>query len=126
MNGRSTELSPLDRFDRILVSNQRWLFVLFAASFLLKLIYVVQSSDALYVRVPIMDTKYYDNVAQDIARGKFIGDDAFFMGPLYSYVLAAIYAIFGRDFMIVRIIQVAAGALTVVITYMIGKRVFRP
>ena len=121
-----SEHSILDRFDHALESNRRWLFVLFAVSFLLKLVYVIQSSDALHIRVPIMDTKYYDRVAQAIAGGKLIGDDAFFMGPLYSYVLAAIYSVFGRDFMIVRIIQVAAGAMVVVLTYLIGRRLFRP
>ncbi|UCH82837.1 MAG: tetratricopeptide repeat protein, partial [Candidatus Latescibacterota bacterium] len=118
--------SLLDRFDRTLLSNRRWLFALFGVSFLLKIIYVIQSSGALHVQVPIMDTKFYDRMAQEIAGGKLIGDDAFFMGPLYSYVLAAIYTVFGRDFMIVRLIQVAGGALVVVLTYLIGERVFRP
>ena len=120
------KLSPLDRFDRMLDSSRKWLYVLFAAAFLIKLVYVIQSSGGLHVTVPIMDSKYYDKEAQDIARGHFVRKDAFFMGPLYPYVLAAIYSIFGRDFMIVRIVQILGGSLTVVLTYLIGKRIFRP
>ncbi len=118
--------SLLDRLDRTLTASYKWLYVLFALSFLLKLIYIVQSADALNIVVPIMDSKYYDNEAQDILKGNLIRDDAFFMGPLYSYVLALIYGIFGRDFMIVRIIHALAGAFTVVLTYLLGKEVFRP
>ena len=118
--------SLLDRFDVMLQSSRKWLYVLFAAAFLVKLAYVIQSSGGLHVTVPIMDSKYYDKEAQDIAHGHLVRKDAFFMGPLYPYVLAAIYSIFGRDFMIVRIVQVLGGSLSVVLTYLIGKRVFRP
>jgi tetratricopeptide (TPR) repeat protein len=120
------KLSALDRFDRALVSNTRWLYILFAAAFLLKLLYVIQSAGSLQITVPIMDAKYYDEEAQKILRDGLIRGDAYFMGPLYPYVLALVYAIFGRDFIIVRILQVAAGSLTVVLTYLLGVRAFRP
>jgi Tfp pilus assembly protein PilF len=116
----------LDRLDGALLSNKRWLLVLIGAGFLLKLIYVIQSSDALSISVPIMDSKYYDQEAQDIVRGELIRRDAYFMGPLYPYVLAAVYAVFGRDYMIVRILQIAGGAVTIALTYLVGKEVFRP
>lgn len=116
----------LDRFDAALVGNKKWLFMLLGAAFLFKLAYVIQSSDALSITVPIMDSKYYDREAQQIAAGKLIRRTAFFMGPLYPYVLAAIYTIFGRDFMIVRILQVAGATLTIALTYFLGIRIFRP
>ena len=120
------KLSSLDRFDRALVSGKKWLYVLFAAAFLLKLLYVIQSTGSLHITVPIMDSKYYDKEAQEIVRGNFLRREAFFMGPLYPYVLSLIYAIFGRDFLIVRLIQIACGALVAVLTYLLGKEVFRP
>jgi tetratricopeptide (TPR) repeat protein len=118
--------SVLDRFDRALTSSARWLYVLFAAAFLLKLLYVIQSAGSLHVGVPIMDSKYYDKEAREIVAGSFIRPEAFFMGPLYPYVLSLIYAIFGRDFMIVRLLQIAGGAFVAVLTYLLGKEVFRP
>jgi tetratricopeptide (TPR) repeat protein len=118
--------SFLDRFDRTLTSGTKWLYFLFAAAFLLKLLYVIQSSGSLQISIPIMDSEYYDKEAQEIARGQFVRNSAFFMGPLYPYVLSLIYAIFGRDFMIVRIVQVAGGAFVTVLTYLLGKEVFRP
>lgn len=118
--------SVLDRFDRALTSGGRWLYILFAAAFLLKLVYVIQSAGSLHVNVPIMDSKYYDKEAREIIGGSFIRREAFFMGPLYPYVLSLIYTIFGRDFMIVRLLQIAGGAFVTVLTYLLGKEVFRP
>jgi Flp pilus assembly protein TadD/4-amino-4-deoxy-L-arabinose transferase-like glycosyltransferase len=127
MNDAAPNKVPfLDRFDRALESSSRWLYVLFAAAFLLKLLYVIQSAGSLHVNVPIMDSKYYDKEAREIVRGGFIRPEAYFMGPLYPYVLSLIYTIFGRDFLIVRLIQIAGGAFVTVLTYLLGKEIFRP
>jgi tetratricopeptide (TPR) repeat protein len=125
-NDSPQPLSALDRLDQSLGSNKRWLYILFAGTLFLKLLYVIQSAGSLQVAVPIMDAEYYDEEAQRILRVGLLRERAFFMGPLYPFLLSLIYAIFGRDFMIVRILQVAAGALTVVLTYLLGKQVFRP
>jgi tetratricopeptide (TPR) repeat protein len=120
------KLSFVDRLDRALTSSSRWLYILFAAAFLLKLLYVIQSAGSLHVNVPIMDSKYYDKEAREIVGGSFVRREAFFMGPLYPYVLSLLYSIFGRDFMIVRLFQIAGGAFVTVLTYLLGKEVFRP
>lgn len=116
----------LDRLDRSLGEEKRWLLFLFILALALKTIYALQSADALSVRVPVMDAKYYDQTAIDIAAGKVLRPDAYFMGPLYPYVLAIIYSILGHDFTIVRLVQMLGGACTVVLTFLIGKHVMRP
>ncbi|HEU4929827.1 MAG TPA: tetratricopeptide repeat protein [Candidatus Krumholzibacteria bacterium] len=116
----------LDRIDRALAEGPRWPWLLFLFAFVLKAAYVVQTNDALFVRVPIMDARYYDGMAQDIARGNVVRGEAFFMGPLYPYFLALVYAIVGRDFTWVRLLQATGGALTVVLVFLIGRRLFRP
>ena len=73
-----------------------------------------------------MDSKYYDETAQGIASGSLLQREAFFMGPLYPYFLSLVYLVFGRDFMIVRVLQVLAGAASVALTFAIGKQIFRP
>jgi tetratricopeptide (TPR) repeat protein len=123
-NQQSTTL--LDRIDRTLNSDNRWIYLLFGVGFFLKLIYVLQTADSIHVTVPILDSEYYDTTAQDIAKGNVVRKDAFFMGPLYSYFLAFIYSAVGRNFMLIRIIQIIGGSLTIVLTFLIGKRVFRP
>lgn len=116
----------LDRIDRTLTSRRRWLVLLFIASLALKLAYVVQSRNATYVLVPIMDSEYYMHMAEDILQHGLVRDEAFFMGPLYPYVLAVIFAVLGKSIMAARIVQVTAGAFTVLLTYLLGKRVMRP
>lgn len=116
----------LERLDVRLESSKRWLWALAVLTFVVKTIYVVQSSDSLQIRIPIMDAKYYDETASDIIAGNFVRSQAFFMGPLYSYFLATVYSVFGRDFTLVRLIQAAGGTVTVVLTYFLGRRLFRP
>jgi tetratricopeptide (TPR) repeat protein len=118
--------SILDRLDSALNRNPRWLVALFVGAFLLKLIYLVQSADALRVTVPIMDSEYYYNMAVDILDGQIIRSEPFFMGPLYPYVLAILLGVFGKSIAVVRVIQILGGALTVLLTYLLGRRVFRP
>ncbi len=116
----------LDRIDSAVTRSGKWIFALFGFAFLIKLVFIIQSADSLQVMVPILDAKYYDKTAQDIAAGHIIREEAFFMGPLYSYFLAVVYSAIGRHFLFVRIIQILGGSLAVVLTYLIGKKVFRP
>lgn len=116
----------LERIDRAFATGRRGPLVIFLVALALKVGYVLQTADALYVRVPIMDARYYDQMAQDIARGNLVRDEAFFMGPLYPYALALVYSTVGRDFFWVRLLQATGGALTVVLVFLIGRRVFRP
>ena len=118
---QSQRASLLDKIDLVLNANSRWLWVLFGGAFLLKLVYIIQSAGDLRVTVPIMDSEYYYNMAVQIAAGHVVRPDAFFMGPLYPYVLAIIFSVFGKSIFIIRLIQSAAGALTVVLVYLLGK-----
>lgn len=118
--------SLLDKIDKALLQEKRWVYLLFALAFLLKLVFVLQSRDSIQTTVPILDAKFYDDMAQDIARGHVIQKEAFFMGPLYPYIMGLVYSVFGRNLMLMRLIQISGGALSVVLTYLIGLKVFRP
>jgi Tfp pilus assembly protein PilF len=116
----------LDRTDRWLEDNRKWLFGLAALVFALKAFYILQSAGSLQNSVLIMDAKYYDDTARDILGGNVLRREAFFMGPLYPYFLAMVYGVVGRDFTVLRLIQAAGGTVTVVLTYLLGRRLFRP
>jgi len=118
--------SLLNKIDKALLQEKRWVYFLFAVAFLLKLVFILQSRDSIQITVPILDAKYYDDLAQDIARGHVIRKEAFFMGPLYPYIMALVYSVFGRNIMLMRLVQISGGALSVVLTYLIGLKVFRP
>jgi len=116
----------LDRADQSLATGRRWPLIILAGALILKLVFVVRSADALYIRVPLMDACDYDRVGQEIARGKLLRNEAFFYGPLYSYFLGLVYSLVGRDLMVVRVLQAMGGATTATLAFLIGRRVFRP
>jgi len=115
-----------NHFDERLASYRRIPLILFACAFVLKALYVIASNSSLDIRVPIMDAKYYDEMAREIASGGVVRPGAFFMSPLYQYVLGLVYAVVGRDFLVVRLLQAAGGALTVALVYRLGCIVLRP
>ncbi len=71
----------------------------------------------------IIDSWVYDDVAQRIAAGNWIGGErAFYHDPLYSYFLAGMYLLFGRDLLLVRLVQAALGVATCGLIAVIGRR----
>ena len=116
----------LERIDALLAGRRRWILLFLIVVFVLKLIYVISSSGSLEVMVPILDAEYYDNMGKSIAAGHVVQSEAFFMGPLYPYLLGLIYGMLGRNVMLVRVIQILGGTATVALTYFVGKRAFRP
>jgi 4-amino-4-deoxy-L-arabinose transferase-like glycosyltransferase len=64
-----------------------------------------------YFYDPVVDSAAYDRWGQEIARGQVLGRGAYYQDPLYPYWLGAIYAAFGRDLYLVRLLQLALGVL---------------
>lgn len=56
------------------------------------------------------DAVMYDAWARQIAGGDWIGKGVFYVGPLYPYFLGLVYALVGRNLLVVRLIQIAIGA----------------
>ena len=72
----------------------------------------------------IIDSEMYDKWAQMIAAGHWLGGyTAFYMDPLYSYVLAILYRIFGHDLLVVRLFQAGLGVATCALVGILGRRV---
>jgi Tfp pilus assembly protein PilF/4-amino-4-deoxy-L-arabinose transferase-like glycosyltransferase len=70
------------------------------------------------------DARAYDEWAQRIAAGDWLGGEVFYQAPLYPYFLATLYAIFGRSFELVRWVQAAVGAASCVLLAGAGRRMF--
>ncbi len=72
----------------------------------------------------IVDSALYDAWARRIAAGDWLGGErAFYMDPLYPYVLAGIYRVFGHDLLVVRLFQAALGVGTCALVASLGRRV---
>src|SRR5688572_17857510 len=70
------------------------------------------------------DANGYDQWAQRLAAGDWIGSDVFYQAPLYPYFLGLVYKIFGRDLLAVRIIQALIGSASCALLAMAGARLF--
>jgi 4-amino-4-deoxy-L-arabinose transferase-like glycosyltransferase len=54
-----------------------------------------------------MDSQEYDRWAREIAAGDWLGSQVFFQAPLYPYLLAVLYVLFGRSLDAVYLVQIA-------------------
>lgn len=90
----------------------------------LRLIYIFQIKDNPTFYNLILDCLSYDKWAREIAAGKWLGNGVFYQDPLYPYFLALLYRIFGRDLLLVRIIQAVIGSMSCVLIYFIGREVY--
>ncbi|MDX2167136.1 MAG: glycosyltransferase family 39 protein, partial [Deltaproteobacteria bacterium] len=73
----------------------------------------------------VLDARYYDAWARDIAAGKWIGDAAFWVDPLYAYLLGIVYAVAGHDLLWARLINIACGLATALLVAQIAQRVWQ-
>lgn len=91
-------------------------------SLFFKIIYVVCFS-----QLPMPpDAVGYDNIGWNIAQGKAYSDNvpvATIRGPVYPGFLAAIFSIFGHNYLAVRIVQSIVSSLLVVVVYWITCRI---
>ncbi|MCL6519808.1 MAG: tetratricopeptide repeat protein [Armatimonadetes bacterium] len=92
---------------------------------IIRVVYILQyKNNTPCYSAPMMDSQYYDLWAQRVASGEGYGAKPFYMAPLYPYVLAGIYRVFGHNYGIVYIFQMVLGIGNLVMVYLIGRRVF--
>ena len=72
-----------------------------------------------------LDARYYDEWARRIADGVWIGRDAFWVDPLYAYVLSFVYRLGGHDLLLPRLVNIVFGLATAVIVWRTAWVVWR-
>lgn len=81
-------------------------------------------SDNPFFEDPIMDEKYHVEWAEDIASEGLLTRIPFYRAPAYPYSLGAIFAMFGKGFVVPRIYGLLLGSLSCVLIFLIGSTVF--
>ncbi|RMG46440.1 MAG: hypothetical protein D6718_05600 [Acidobacteria bacterium] len=75
---------------------------------------------------PVVDSWYHADVAHRILEKGWLlaGDGAYYKGPLYSYLLAVLFALFGDRVGVVaaRLLSVALGTVSVSLVAVLGRR----
>jgi 4-amino-4-deoxy-L-arabinose transferase-like glycosyltransferase len=101
-------LSPPDKPG--LQSRLFFLLGILAVAFLPRLLFVFQWQTTPFGAMPYLDAAAYDSWAQSILAGQGWGERAFYQSPLFPYVLAGLYGIFGHSLVAVGLFNVALGA----------------
>jgi tetratricopeptide (TPR) repeat protein len=70
------------------------------------------------------DGRHYDEWAQRIAAGQWIGAGVFYQAPLYPYCLAILYRLAGHNLNHVRLVQAILGAASCALLGLAGRRFF--
>lgn len=102
----------------------RHVLIVLAVALAVRFAYLAQISGNPFFHQPIIDAQTYDEMAQRIAAGEEPIPAPFFQPPLYPYFLGLFYALFGRDLLFVRLLQMALGALNAWLLYRLGVRLF--
>jgi Tfp pilus assembly protein PilF/4-amino-4-deoxy-L-arabinose transferase-like glycosyltransferase len=100
----------------------KWPLVIFLAAFFIRLIYIIQSRSNPTFYYPMVDELWNLNWAREIIGGNFRGDEAYFRGPLYPYLLAFFLKITGSSLFMVRLFQALIGSGSALLVYLLGQK----
>ena len=100
---------------------RRALLVILAIALLVRLVHWMAVRNAPFFAQLAMDSQEYDRWALGIAAGDWLGSQVFFQAPLYPYLLAAVYTIFGRSIDTVYLLQIAAAVAGVWALFRAGR-----
>ena len=98
--------------------------LIFIVAFAVRLLHLWQLKSTPFFDTLLGDANGYDQWAQRLAGGDWAGSEVFYQAPLYPYFLGSVYAVVGRDLLIVRIIQAAIGSASCVLLGLAGERLF--
>ncbi|HUT99181.1 MAG TPA: tetratricopeptide repeat protein [bacterium] len=108
------------------IKKRRWPLIVFAVALLPRLVFVLTTSDQPLYRANVADAYEYEVLADRILAGDLgAGREVFFHSSAgYPYILALVWAVFGKSLLAARLIQVLAGALNAVVLLLLARRLF--
>ena len=83
----------------------------FAVALALRWATVFELAESQLVRLPVGDARSYVDWAMRSAGGEGLGGEVFYQAPLYPYVLAGLFTVFGEGLFVPRLVQGLLGAL---------------
>ncbi|MGH9869949.1 MAG: glycosyltransferase family 39 protein [Candidatus Polarisedimenticolia bacterium] len=112
--------SPLARHDRTVA------WGVFGLALLMRAAYVRLLHDSpLWDDLPV-DLGYYRDWALRIAQGAWGPPELYEQSPLYAWILALVFKLFGPGLLAPRLLQIVVGSMTCVLIARIGRRVVSP
>jgi tetratricopeptide (TPR) repeat protein len=96
----------------------------FLVALILRAIYLFQSSRGPTFLTPIIDADTYNRLARTLAAGHLMEKGLFWQTFFYPVFLAFVYALSHASIWTAKLVQTLLGALTCVLTYDLGRRLF--
>jgi len=97
---------------------------IFLLAFAVRLFYLFQIEPTPLFYHLVGDARSYDEWAQRIAAGEWLGQGIFYQAPLYPYFLGLLQSILGHDLWWIRVVQIALGAASCLLLYWAGRFFF--
>jgi Tfp pilus assembly protein PilF/4-amino-4-deoxy-L-arabinose transferase-like glycosyltransferase len=101
-----------------------WFSAIFAIALLLRFVHLWQIEAMPLFYNLAGDGRTYDEWAQRIAGGDWLGSGVFYQAPLYPYFLAVWQFIFGHNLWLIRFLQILLGALSCASLFLVGEKLF--
>jgi tetratricopeptide (TPR) repeat protein len=105
-------------------SDRYLLAAILLVALVIRLAYLVDIADSIYISHPVLDSAWYHTKALDVLAGDHLAASASFRVPLYVYFIALCYRVFGESFAAPLIIQAIVGALSCGLVFLIGRKLF--
>ena len=101
-----------------------WFCAIFAGAFLLRLIYLLQIESIPLFYHLAGDGRTYDEWAQRIAAGDWLGTGVFYQAPLYPYFFAFLQVLLGHNLWAIRFVQIVLGSFACGLIFLVGEKLF--
>jgi len=98
--------------------------LIFVTALTLRAIFAMQWGQTPYGQGTVLDSAYFDQQATEISNGHWLPDKVFYVPPVYQYILAVTYKIFGHSLEMVRVLQNLVGSGNCLLIALIAARVF--
>ncbi len=86
--------------------------LVFGAALAVRLLHLWQLSSTPFATTLMGDARGYDQWAERLAAGDWMGTEVFYQAPLYPYFLGVVYATVGHDVMAARVVQAVLGSIS--------------
>lgn len=136
INGRKRNNNPKNRTaqvtsmgyftdSRSILTRTTTIYIfIFVLALLIRFTYLIEIKDEPIFTLLLGDAERYDAWAKEISEGNWLGDEIFYQAPLYPYFLGIIYTIFGRNLLVVRLVQILIGSISCVLIARSGEYFF--
>ena len=101
------------------------MWVVFGIALIMRVIYLMQSSDNPLLYIQQLDEEFYVNYGKSLLAGASADSHPkFYMDPLYGFFLGGLFFLFDDNLIIPRVIQILTDSFAALLMYLIARRLW--